>query len=103
MLTHQVVLMPGKGWDHIIEAVQSCFCGKYSIRTLKEKYGSLRIDIDPVDDYSYGLADLAEQISEVTCESCGNRGTMRNIRGWYKVRCEPCLSVEEDEYAKRGS
>jgi hypothetical protein len=87
--------LPGRGCDHIITAVQSCFCGEYNIRTLKEKYGSLRIDVEPVDAYSYGLSDLAEQISEVTCESCGNLGIMRQVRGWYKVRCDACFKDEE--------
>jgi hypothetical protein len=94
--------MVGSGWDHIVAAVTRCLDSEQSeVRGLKEKYGTLRMDIRPNTTYTIALEDLAEEISEVTCESCGNRGTMRNVRGWYKVRCEPCFSVEEGEDAKR--
>lgn len=92
--------MPGKGWGHIIKAVDRCIKSnngeyqKYHIKSLKEKYGSLRMDISPCDGYATALEDLAEEISEVTCESCGNLGIMREVNGWYKVRCDKCLELE---------
>lgn len=87
--------MPGKGWDHIIAAVVRCFdSGEHKIRPLKEKYGTLRIDFTNCTDYTDALEDLVEEISKVTCESCGNLGIMREVNGWYKVRCDKCLELE---------
>lgn len=91
--------MAGKGWDHILAAVEKCLSGA-KIRSYKEKYGTLRIDFNDVNDYTNALEDLAEEISEVTCESCGNLGIMRQVRGWWKVRCEPCLLEEQSSYEK---
>lgn len=88
----------GNGWDHIIAAVTHCLDrDEHEITSLKEKYGTLRLDISNCTDYTNALEDLAEEISEVTCESCGNLGSMRQVNGWYKVRCDSCLKEEEDE------
>ena len=53
----------------------------------KEKFGSLRFYYDGGDEYVSGLVSMAEAISEVTCEVCGEPGEARQV-GWHKVLCE---------------
>jgi len=37
----------------------------------------------------YGLVEMAERMSSITCEVCGNPGTLGG-RGWMSTLCEPC-------------
>ena len=57
------------------------------VTQVKEKFGSLRFYYDGGDQYISGLVDMAEAISEVTCEVCGEPGEARQV-GWHKVLCE---------------
>ena len=94
----------GDGWFNIIDAL----CGqiqhhiKYNIHRgegtivaeatqVKEKYGSLRFYYEGGDEYIGGLVRMAEAMSSVTCESCGNPGTS-NKRGWIHTLCSCCKS-----------
>lgn len=54
---------------------------------IKEKFGSLRIYIYGGDEYIEGVIDMAEDMSYMTCEKCGNPGTPSKT-GWIKVLCE---------------
>jgi hypothetical protein len=81
----------GDGWFKLIEH----FCHLAAKRPtvtfsqIKEKFGGLRLYYDGGDDYVHGAAWLAESISYVTCERCGNAGTA-NKSGWITTLCEPC-------------
>ena len=54
---------------------------------VKEKFGSLRFYITGGDDYIHGMVTMAETMSGVTCEVCGNIGES-NGGPWIKVRCK---------------
>lgn len=54
---------------------------------VKEKFGTLRFYYDGGDDYIRGIVSMAESMSGVTCEVCGNPGTP-NSHGWIKTTCE---------------
>lgn len=54
---------------------------------VKEKYGSLRFYINGSHPVLDAYIEFAESMSEITCELCGNPGTM-NDGGWLQVRCE---------------
>lgn len=60
---------------------------------VKEKFGGLRFYCDGGDEYTEGLAQMAEMMSERTCEICGNKGKLYgtdqhgNLR-WHKTLCE---------------
>ena len=56
---------------------------------VKEKFGTLRIYHNCDNDYIDGLISMAESMSSITCEQCGNKGTL-NTKGWYHTLCEPC-------------
>ena len=54
---------------------------------VKEKFGTLRFYYTGGDDYISGLVTMAESMSGVTCESCGNPGKSTG-GGWIKTVCE---------------
>jgi hypothetical protein len=54
---------------------------------VKEKFGTLRFYFDGGDDYVRGLVAMAESMSTVTCEECGNPGKQRGGR-WIQTLCD---------------
>ena len=54
---------------------------------VKEKFGTLRFYYNGGDDYIDGLVSMAESMSAVTCEVCGNPGTS-TTDGWIRTLCE---------------
>ena len=61
---------------------------------VKEKFGTLRFYYSGGDDYISGLVSMAESMTEVTCEVCGNRGE-RIGGGWIRTLCEEHNSKEK--------
>jgi len=66
---------------------------------VKEKFGTLRFYYTGGDDYISGLVSMAESMSGVTCEGCGNVGE-RKGGGWVHTYCEPCETERETERAQ---
>ena len=58
---------------------------------VKEKFGTLRFYTTGGDDVTRGMERMAESMSAVICEECGNKGKWRR-GGWYRTLC--------DEHAK---
>jgi hypothetical protein len=56
---------------------------------VKEKFGTLRFYYTGGDDYISGMVSLAESMTGVTCEECGNGGERRG-GGWVHTYCTPC-------------
>jgi len=60
---------------------------------VKEKFGTLRFYIGPVEadyyDLVYEWIDVAEVRSGTTCEACGKTGKTRN-GGWTVTLCDEC-------------
>jgi hypothetical protein len=67
---------------------------------VKEKFGTLRFYYTGGDDYISGMVAMAESMSGVICESCGNPGKQTS-GGWIKTICESCETKRAAEYAKR--
>lgn len=61
---------------------------------VKEKYGTLRFYTNHSDDYIDGLIAMAESITSVTCEECGNPGKVRG-GGWIYVACDTHTRKED--------
>jgi hypothetical protein len=66
---------------------------------VKEKFGTLRFYYSGGDDYISGMVSLAESLTGVTCESCGNIGEQRG-GGWVHTYCTPCEEAREAKRAK---
>jgi len=68
---------------------------------VKEKFGTLRFYYTGGDDHIRGMVTMAESMSGVTCETCGNPGTSTS-GGWIKTVCKEHGGVDydtpEDEY-----
>jgi hypothetical protein len=64
---------------------------------VKEKFGTLRFYYTGGDDYIRGLVSMAEVMSGITCETCGNPGE-RQGQSWIRTICKPC---EEQRSAKQ--
>jgi hypothetical protein len=54
---------------------------------VKEKFGTLRFYYTGGDDVIDGMVRMAESMSAVTCEQCGNPGTIGG-QGWITTLCE---------------
>lgn len=64
------------------------------VTQVKEKYGTLRFYYDGGDDRIDGMVRMAEAMSAVTCETCGNAGKMRG-HGWYYTACDEHTREED--------
>jgi len=66
---------------------------------VKEKFGKLSLYYTGGDDVIDGMVRMAEAMSGVTCEGCGNVGERRG-GGWIHTYCEPCEEKRERERAE---
>ena len=54
---------------------------------IKEKFGTLRFYYSGGDDFIRGIVSMAESMSSVTCEECGNLGECSS-GGWIRTLCK---------------
>ena len=62
---------------------------------VKEKYGGLRFYYNGGNDFINGLVNMAEGMSEKTCEECAAPGT-QNEFGWISTLCTPCRDTLDE-------
>lgn len=73
-----------------------------AITDIKEKYATLRYYYNGGDDVVSALVNEAENLSSVTCETCGQPGIVVG-RGWYRTTCYDCCDDElKEDYIKRS-
>jgi hypothetical protein len=90
----------GDGWYNILNLLMSNIQShidwknkkeqvvpQVTLDQVKEKFGTLRFYYSGGDDYIRGLVSMAESMSAITCETCGNPGKQRS-GGWIKTLCE---------------
>jgi len=82
-------------YRHVPEA-----CPQVVADQIKEKFGTLRFYYHGGDDMVDGMVRMAESMSGVTCETCGNPGQMRN-GGWVRTLCDK--HAEEQGYMLEDS
>ena len=68
---------------------------------VKEKFGTLRFYYTGGDDEISGMVRMAESMSGVTCEECGNPGESRG-GGWVHTYCTPC-EIKREEASKKAA
>lgn len=56
---------------------------------VKQKYSTLRFYYSGGDDYTAGLIQMAESMSGMICETCGEKATVRT-KGWMINLCNSC-------------
>ena len=56
---------------------------------VKQKYSTLRFYYSGGDDYTAGLIHMAEAISGMICEICGDKATVKT-GGWVTNLCNSC-------------
>lgn len=61
-----------------------------TVDQVKEKFGTLRFYYSGGDDYIRGLVSMAESMSGVTCETCGNPSQVQDDSGWLRSICDTC-------------
>jgi hypothetical protein len=64
---------------------------------VKEKFGTLRFYYTGGDEYISGLVSMAESMSGVTCETCGNPGKSLG-RGWITTLCKEHAEARDIMY-----
>jgi hypothetical protein len=75
---------------------------KVSAVQVKEKFGGLRFYTSGNDDMVEGMIHMAEDLSYMTCEVCGQPGMMCNKGGWLKTLCPTCQEKYEYGITKDG-
>lgn len=85
----------GDGWFDIINAALGLIKKRSTTNNLrvtivqvKEKFGTLRIYCSNGDEHTTTVTDIAELMSELTCELCGDKGSISATMGWNQSRCE---------------
>ena len=75
----------GNGWALIIDALCSLLNGDScpSIKSIVEKYGIMRCEIEGASDLQMGYVKFAETMSRRTCEECGAPGATRGGEGYW--------------------
>jgi len=66
------------------------------VSQVKEKFGTLRFYYDGGDECIDGMVRMAEAMSAVTCEVCGDAGQLRG-RGWYYTSCDKHANKEDKD------
>jgi hypothetical protein len=69
---------------------------------VKEKFGTLRFYYTGGDDTINGMVLMAESMSGVTCEECGNQAGTNwpEAGGWVRTICESCQDKRSAEWKK---
>ncbi|WP_329565422.1 hypothetical protein [Streptomyces sp. NBC_01361] len=91
----------GPGWHPLLLRLHEglrVHAADYRVDDLKEKFGTVRIQVSGVPDSAGGeirvLLAAAEERSAVTCEFCGAAGRQRRrddaSLGWIKTVCDSC-------------
>ena len=84
---------------HINQQMLQEYIPQVVVSQVKEKFGTLSFYYDGGDEKIDGMVRMAEAMSAVTCEVCGNAGKFRG-RGWYYTSCdEHAREEDEDEVA----
>jgi len=80
------------GWE--LDAVKQPLCSQVVAMQVKEKFGGLRFYVSGGDAYTNGIIAMMEFMSEKTCDSCGNPGTVGG-KGWLTCKCSSCRKATE--------
>jgi hypothetical protein len=92
---------PDQGWDKIIIDCHNklkTIDPAYVIYQVKEKFGTLRFYFYSNSESKTDMAkcvEEAEELSAVTCELCGNPGSLDREAYWVKTLCPECTTTRK--------
>ena len=87
--------MVGKGWSKIIDQLYDRLPDTIYVYQVKEKFGGLRFYTDGLTEDEYKIVDEACELSEKTCEKCGNEGSIDYDEHWLTCLCNVCRKEEK--------
>lgn len=78
-----------------VTKVKPCWCKQYLLNhpcavQVKSKFATLRFYMTSETEEMSALIREAEAKSAVTCEECGNVGSLRDDRYWLETLCDSC-------------
>lgn len=97
----------GDGWYHLLDVLCRNIQGHLDFKMkgletgeekeamqliamqVKQKFGTLRFYHSGGDEYTAGLIQMAEAISGMICETCGDKATVKT-GGWVTNLCNSC-------------
>jgi hypothetical protein len=87
----------GPGWHPLLDCLfehldanREGSCRDVYVTQVKEKYGRLRVYVSGGDEFLDGYLWGLSAASGLLCESCGQRGRLREDRPWIATRCDAC-------------
>jgi hypothetical protein len=87
----------GNGWYLLVETLCCAIqdrCTRLEkkgmIRQIKEKLGSLRVYVDIQDEAIEAYREIAERLSQLTCEECGSQIEIGRTKTPMKTICRKC-------------
>jgi hypothetical protein len=92
---NRYILMPLYRYRILVKK-DSCRCSEYQLNhpratQVKEKFGTLRFYMSSYFDEFFNFIDEAEKKSAMTCEQCGEPGTLDNSTNyWISTECKKC-------------
>jgi hypothetical protein len=99
----QAKRMVGPGWGKIIDTLYDHKPRRVVVLQVKEKFGSLRFYTGASPREFDDLIDGAEWESAVTCEVCGEQGTINDDGAWMSCRCPKCREEEKERIREKWS
>ena len=66
--------------------------GDFLVVQVKEKFGRLRVYVEPSCPAVEELIRAAKEKARRTCERCGQPGVLREDRSWWRTLCEGCAA-----------
>lgn len=85
-----------KGWHYIVDKlITDLFKIGWDgdVHQVKNKFGSLRFYTGEATEEMFELIDKTEQLSSITCVSCGRLSTKIKTRQFSPPTCENCSNV----------
>lgn len=84
-ILHEYSLNEAKEHPRLREVITAC--PQVVVDQVKEKFGTLRFYYHGGDETVDGMVRMAENMSSVTCEMCGNKGKIYS-GSWLLCRCK---------------
>lgn len=84
----------GKGWGKLIDKLFTILKPS-QVYYFKEKYGRMSIFPINISDELLDKVIKIEKESEKTCELCGEKGKIREKKGWFTCLCNKCFNIKK--------